>query len=64
MARYIRVKQLKEDYGIDRVTAWRWAGDPSKNFPRPVRLSSGVSVYEVAEVDAWFAARKSQPSAV
>lgn len=56
--RYIRPKQLKEHYGIDRVTAWRWARDQKMAFPKTIRLSDNVSVYDRAELDAWFAERQ------
>jgi predicted DNA-binding transcriptional regulator AlpA len=56
--KYIRAKQLKDRYGIDRITAWRWSRDRSKAFPKAIRLAPNVSVYDRAEVDAWFEARK------
>ena len=56
--RYIRAKQLEERYGIDRITAWRWSRDRSKGFPKAIRLAANVSVYDRAEIDAWFEARK------
>ena len=55
--KYIRAKQLKDRYGINRITAWRWSRDPSKGFPKAIRLTSSVSVYDIAELDAWFEAR-------
>lgn len=58
MPRYIRPSQIKEEYGIDRVTAWRWGRDEDKGFPKAIRLSPGVSVYDTAEIDAWFEARR------
>ena len=57
-AKYIRAKQLEERYGIDRITAWRWSRDSSKAFPKAIRLTRSVSVYDKDEVDAWFEARK------
>jgi predicted DNA-binding transcriptional regulator AlpA len=57
-ARYIRAKQLEAQYGIDRITAWRWSRDHTKAFPKAIRLAPNVSVYDKAEVDAWFEARK------
>ena len=61
MARYIRPKQLKSEYGIDRVTAWRWSRDKEKGFPKAIRLSPGVSVYNAAELDAWFEEKRQRP---
>lgn len=56
--KYIRAKQLEVQYGIDRVTAWRWSRDRYKAFPKAIRLAANVSVYDKAEVDAWFEAKK------
>lgn len=56
--KYIRAKQLEEQYGIDRITAWRWSKDRCKAFPKAIRLAANVSVYDKAEVDAWFEAKK------
>ncbi len=55
---YIRPGELKEKYGISRITAWRWSRDESKGFPKAIRLARNVSVYDKAEVDAWFEARR------
>ena len=56
--RYIRAKQLEEQYGIDRITAWRWSRDQKKGFPKAIRLAPNLSVYDKADVDAWFESRK------
>ena len=56
--KYIRAKQLEEQYGIDRITAWRWSKDQTKAFPRAIRLAPNVSVFDKAEVDAWFESQK------
>ena len=58
MTKYIRPKQLEEDYGIDRVTAWRWGRDVRKQFPKPIRLSATVSVFNADELDKWFGDQK------
>lgn len=56
--KYIRAKQLEVQYGIDKVTAWRWSRNRHKAFPKAIRLAANVSVYDKAEVDAWFEAKK------
>ncbi len=52
--RYIRPKELKAQYGIDRVTAWRWSRDVRTGFPKAIRLSPNISVYDASEIEAWF----------
>jgi predicted DNA-binding transcriptional regulator AlpA len=54
VSRYIRVKQLEQDYGIDRVTVWRWGRNPKKRFPRAIRLSSRISVYDAEAIEQWI----------
>lgn len=56
--RYIRPSRLKEQYGIDRITAWRWSKDQAKAFPKAIRLAHNVSVYDREAIDAWFAAQE------
>ncbi len=52
--RYIRPKELKAQYGIDRVTAWRWSRDVRTGFPKAIRLSPNISVYDASGIEAWF----------
>lgn len=58
MPKYIRPKQLKAEYGIGRVTAWRWGNDKAKGFPKPIRVSPNISLYETAELDRWFSEQR------
>lgn len=54
---YYRISQLastKDKPGllpISAVTIWRWARDGS--FPKPIRLSNKVTVWDAQEVQAW-----------
>jgi prophage regulatory protein len=55
--RAIRIDQVCERTGASRATVWRWAkGDPS--FPRPFKLSEGVTVWDEGEVFAWVASKR------
>ncbi len=56
--RYIRPKELKARYGINRVTAWRWSRDQKNGFPKAIRLSPNISVYDASEIEAWFALQR------
>jgi len=59
---YFRISQLastKEKPGLFPVTAvtiWRWARDG--RFPKPIRLSNKVTVWDAQEVRAWEARQK------
>ncbi len=54
MPRYLRPKQLEQEYGIDTVTIWRWTRNPEKKFPQPVRVSARICLYDAEEVRKWF----------
>lgn len=59
---YFRVSQLastKNKPGLLPVSAetiWRWARDG--RFPKPIRLSNKVTVWDAQEVQAWQDQRK------
>jgi prophage regulatory protein len=56
-ARAIRIGQVCDRTGASRATIWRWVkGDPS--FPRPFKLSEGVTVWDEGEVGAWVAFKR------
>ena len=57
MPPYIRPKQIMSRYGISRVTAWRWGQNSAMGFPKAQRMTDGVSLYDIAVLDAWFASR-------
>jgi predicted DNA-binding transcriptional regulator AlpA len=40
---------------ISRSTLWRWVNEGK--FPKPIKLSEGVTVWRVEEVDAWIRSR-------
>ncbi|WP_419927210.1 helix-turn-helix transcriptional regulator [Candidatus Poriferisocius sp.] len=44
--------------GISQATLWRWArGHGHSDFPRPLRLSPGVTVWRIADLEAWLERR-------
>ena len=53
---FVSDRQLAKRFAVNRVTVWAWAKtDPS--FPRPVKLSPGCTRWNLAEIEAWEAAR-------
>lgn len=54
MQKYLRAKQMEEEYGIDKVTIWRWTKNPAKKFPQPIRVSATISLYDAVAVRKWF----------
>jgi prophage regulatory protein len=64
MTRYLRISQLASTPArpgrlpIAPATIWRWAA--ADKFPRPVRLSAGITAWTVESVERWEAERASQ----
>jgi predicted DNA-binding transcriptional regulator AlpA len=52
---YWPITKLEELYGISRVTAWRWARDKERQFPKPIRVTGNICLYDETEIEAWFA---------
>lgn len=56
--RILKVADVAAYIRVHPMTIWRWAREGK--FPKPVRLTQGrggVTVWRVAEVDAWLAAQ-------
>ena len=51
----VRPAQAASMLGISPATLWRWAsGDGAIGFPRPIKLSPRVTVWRLADLDAWL----------
>ncbi|RRA01107.1 helix-turn-helix transcriptional regulator [Burkholderia cepacia] len=55
-----RPKEAAKHLGISHATLWRWAKYDS-DFPKPFKLNERVTLFYVAELDAYLA-RKAQGS--
>lgn len=56
MQRYMREKQVLSSVPIARSTLWRWV--KAGRFPKPIRLSAGVTVWRGEEVDAFVSGER------
>jgi predicted DNA-binding transcriptional regulator AlpA len=55
--RVIRLPEVCRHTGQSRATIWRRVhGDP--DFPKPFKLSAGITVWDEAEVLNWLALKK------
>lgn len=55
--RYLRVRGVGTKIGASRSHVWNLAKhDPE--FPQPIRLSKGVTVWDEREVDAWIESKR------
>ncbi len=53
----VRPRPLCELLGFSKSTLWRKAGDEGGEFPKPVKLSAGVTAFRVGDVRAWLKSR-------
>lgn len=54
----LRVQRLPavcERFQIHRSTLWRWCQEG--HFPQPIKLSPGVTVWRVADINRWLASK-------
>ena len=56
-ASHARANNLCHGLGIGRTTLWRWCRDG--HFPKPIKLSDRVTVWRMADVREWLAAKGS-----
>jgi predicted DNA-binding transcriptional regulator AlpA len=55
--RAIRLDRVCELTGASRSTIWRRVLD-DPNFPKPFKLSAGITVWDEGDVFSWIAAKK------
>jgi prophage regulatory protein len=53
---YISDKQIAERWGVHRVTPWKLAKSLPE-FPKPVKLSPGVTRWKLSDIELWEAAK-------
>ena len=52
---FSRVAVLSKRLNVSTATIWRWIA--AGQFPKPYKLSAGVSAFKNAEVNAWIKTR-------
>jgi predicted DNA-binding transcriptional regulator AlpA len=53
---YARIDQVRAAVGnVGRSTIWNWC--KKGEFPQPIKISSNVTAWRVADVRAWISAR-------
>lgn len=53
---FMRPVQVMHHFQISESTLWKWVRDGK--FPKPDKLSDGVSRFEVTKIQAWLDARQ------
>jgi predicted DNA-binding transcriptional regulator AlpA len=57
--RPIRLPRVCDHVCGSPATVWRWSKD-DPSFPKPFRLSKGVTVWDEGEILAWIEAKKAR----
>jgi prophage regulatory protein len=60
--RAIRLPGVCDHTGASPATVWRWTKD-DPTFPKPFRLSKGVTCWDEGEISAWIEAKKARQRA-
>ena len=53
--KFYRVSELSELLSIGKSTIWAWV--KSGRFPKPLKMSSRMTVWSAADVEAWIASK-------
>ena len=48
---WFRRTDLARRYGVAPITILRWANDPQNDFPEPVKLAPGTTVWPKARIE-------------
>jgi prophage regulatory protein len=51
-----RILRVMEKTGLCRSTIWLWAKEGK--FPKAIKLSARVTVWDMAEIDAWLKSKE------
>lgn len=57
---YMRPRQVWTHFQISESTLWNWV--KSGKFPKPDKLSDGVTRFDVADIRDWINKRKNNPN--
>jgi predicted DNA-binding transcriptional regulator AlpA len=61
-SRAIRLPEVCRLTGASRASVWRRVHD-DPDFPKPFKLSAGITVWDESDVFGWLAAKKNAPRA-
>lgn len=52
----IRAPSVAAILSVSRSTVWRWSKFKPE-FPRPIKISTGVTVWKLSEIQEWLEGR-------
>lgn len=50
---YTRVEKVAKRYDTSTKSIWRWAKEGTYSFPKPYKLTAGVTAWKNSELVAW-----------
>lgn len=56
MDRFIRIKEVMEMTGLGKSTVWAWVA--KEKLPKPIKLSSRVTVWRMSDLQAFIVRSK------
>jgi len=57
MRNLLRIKEVIQKTGMAKSTIWLWVKE--NKFPKPIKLSERITVWEENEIDQWIEIKKS-----
>ena len=52
MVKFLRIKDVMDKTGIAKSTIWLWVKE--EKFPKPIKLSPRITVWENEKIDEWM----------
>ena len=52
MGNFLRIKDVMKKTGIAKSTIWLWVSEGK--FPKPIKLSPRITVWESNKIDEWM----------
>ena len=59
---FLRPKAVAGKLDVSTSTIWRWVKDPEMNFPKPIKLTPMITVFNASEIDAWHSFMSAKPT--
>ena len=56
MANLLRIQDVMKKTGIAKSTIWLWVNEDK--FPKPIKLSKRITVWDESEIDEWIELKK------
>ena len=56
MSNLLRIKDVMQKTGIAKSTVWLWVKE--NKFPKPIKLSERITVWDENEIDKWIEVKR------